>query len=473
MGHNFSSLGFIANADFGRTQDTVVGKKYPFQRYTLFTNFRPTSFSSIGLSVEYSKDQNIFTDEIQKRLSGSLSAWLMLGARTQFTLSAYGSRTPDSIKQTYYLIDVALEHTFPFGHRLALRGRQSEFTPSFGSKDVAYLLEYSIPIGVSLSRITTTGRLRGSVVDAEAGKGLPNVLIYASGATAVTDRNGEFFFPSLKPDKYYIQIDMGSIGLNRVPSQPMPREITIKGGEEARVDLGVIRGATISGTVLLYGLIDSVQIDTTRIAYAELGGHSNVILELANSLESHRRISDNRGRFSFTGMRPGRWSLQVVEGNLPANHYFEKEGVELEVAPGGTQHIELKILPRRRRIQILQEGKLLEETKPVERKKPAQPPVVAKPPRPTTKLAPIKTLDTTHIVVRLPKETGFSILVSSWVTEEKAVREAANLQRAFGYHAFVRKTVLRQLGTRYSVYVGNFSSKKLAEIAAQEIRKKR
>jgi TolA-binding protein len=103
----------------------------------------------------------------------------------------------------------------------------------------------------------------------------------------------------------------------------------------------------------------------------ELGGHPNVVLELANPVESHRRISDYRGRFSFTGIRPGRWTLRVIEGNLPVNHNFERESLDLEVSPGGTQQVTLKILPRRKRIQILQEGKLLVETKPTPEKKPA------------------------------------------------------------------------------------------------------
>jgi cell division septation protein DedD len=259
----------------------------------------------------------------------------------------------------------------------------------------------------------------------------------------------------------------------------MPREITIKGGEEARLDLGVIRGAAISGTVLIYGTKDTVLADTSRAPLVELGGHPNVVLELANPVESHRRISDNRGRFSFTGIRPGRWTLEVVDGNLPTNAYFEKDKFELELKPGGAQQVELKVLPRKRRIQIVQAGKVLEETKPGERKKPVPPPVkpqpervvAAKPRPPAVQPAPVKAVDTTYIIVRLPRGLGYSIQTSSWSTERGASREAARILRAFGYYTYVKKVVLPERGTWYRVYVGIFALREAAEKAAQEIRK--
>ena len=488
MGHTFPWFSLLANADFGTTRDTVAGKEYPFQRYTVFSSFRPTDGSSIGMSVEYSKDQNIFSDEIQKRLSGSLSLWLMLGRQTQLTMTAYGSRSPDSTRQSYYLLDLTLEHTFSFGHRIALRGRQSEFTPSANGRDLAYALEYSIPIGVPLSRMRTIGQLVGRVVDVETGKGLANALIYATGFTAITDRDGQFSFPSLKPDKYYIQMDMASIGLNRVPSQQMPREVTIQGGEEARLDLGVVRGAVISGAVLIYGTRDTVEADSARTITVELGGHPNVILELSNSVESHRRLSDNRGRFTFSGIRPGRWVLQVLEGNLPANHYFEKESFEVELVPGGAELVLFKVLPRKRRIQIVQEGGVLRETRAADAKKPIAAPVrptpppttkpqpervvVAKPQVPPVHPTPVRMADTSYIVLRIPGESAYTIQTSSWPREDRARREAQRFEQASGYQAFVDKVDLPSLGVRYRVYVGRFSTKRLADLAAEELRKK-
>ena len=481
-GHNFADFGFVANADLGAVQDELLAKKYPFQRYTVSTSLRPSTWQSYSVSLEYSKEQNIYTDEKLTRISGSLGASVLLGARTQLLFTAYGSRTPDSIKQTYYLMDVTLEHTLPWGHKITLRGRQSEFTPSFNGKDAAYLFEYSIPIGIPLARISTSGELRGEVMDIETKRGLPNVLVYANGVTAVTDRDGAFIFPSLRPDKYYIQLDMASVGLHRVSSQPMPREIAIQGGEAARVDIGVVRAATVSGTVLIYGAKDSLQVDTTSSPLVELGGHPNVVLELSNAVEAQRRITDTRGRFSFAGVRPGQWTLRVIEGNLPANYYFEKESLDVDLPPGGEQTVTLKVLPRKRRIQIVGGGKVLVETKPTERK-----PVERKqvePPRPTPVPKPVEArkpeqrqiqlpsavADLGPIVVRYPKRRAFTVQMSSWETEAKARQEARRLEKAYGYYTFVRRIDLPEFGVRFRVFVGYFRTKALAESAAKEIR---
>jgi len=484
-GHNFANFGFVANADLGTAREKLLNKNYPFQRYTVSTSFRPASSQNYSISVDYSKEQSIYTDERLNRLAGSLSASIFLAAKTQLLFTAYGSRTPDSTQQTYYLLDLTLEHTFPWGHKLTLRGRQSEFMPSFSGKDAAYLLEYSIPIGIPLARITSSGELHGEVIDVETQKGLPNVLVYANGVTAVTDRQGEFLFPSLRPEKYYVQLDMANVGLNRVSSQPMPREVTIRGGEAARLDIGVIRAATISGTVLIYGTKDSLRVDTTRAPFVELGGHANVVLELSNAVEAQRRISDNRGRFSFSGIRPGQWTLRVIEGNLPTNYYLERETLDVDLSPGDEQDVTIKVLPRRRRIQIVGGGKVLVETKPAERKAPE--PKQVEPPRPIPipKATEVRKPEQRHIqrppavgesvpmVVHYPRSRAYTVQMSSWETEAKAVWEASRLEKAFGYYTFVRRIDLPEFGVRYRVYVGYFDTRALAESAAQELRLKK
>jgi cell division septation protein DedD len=163
---------------------------------------------------------------------------------------------------------------------------------------------------------------------------------------------------------------------------------------------------------------------------------------------------------------------------LPTNAYFEKGKFDLELKPGGAEQVVLKVLPRKRRIQIVQAGKVLEETKLGERKKPVPPParpqperVVAAKPRPPAVQPPVKPVDTTYIIVRLPRGLGYSIQTSSWSTERRASREAARILKAFGYYTYVKKVVLPDRGTWCRVYVGIFALREAAEKAAQEIRK--
>lgn len=369
-GYNFPSINFLVNADLGTTTDKLLQKDSPSRRYSLSTNFRPIDNQSYGLSVEYSKDQNLFNDETQERLSASFSMWVLLGARTQLTASFYGSKTSAEVEQTYSLIEIALEHAFPFGHKIAMRGRETFITPATEGREIAYSAEYSIPLNIPLARLKNAGQLRGKVIDVETGKGTENVLLYVGGATAVTDRLGEFFFPALKPETQFLQIDMSTIGLNRVPSQPMPKEVVIRGGEEARVDIGVVRSATVSGVITLHGFAKTETGDSTAGPIVELGGHPSAVLELSNGVEVNRRVADNRGRFVFADIRPGKWKLQVIDGNLPEFHFLEKDAIELELQPGMKEEVSFKVLPRKRKILILQEGKVLEAGKPAEQKKP-------------------------------------------------------------------------------------------------------
>lgn len=369
-GYNFPSVNILANADLGTTTDKLLHKDSPFRRYSLFTNFRPIDNQSYGLSVEYSKDKNLFNDETQERLSASLSVWMLLGPRTQFTANFYRSKTSAEVEQTYSLVEIALEHALPFGHKIAMRGRQTFITPATEGREISYAAEYSVPLNIPLARLKNAGQLRGKVVDVETGKGIENVLLYAGGATAVTDHLGEFFFPALKPETQFLQIDMATIGLNRVPSQPMPKEVAIRGGEEAQLDIGVVRSATVSGVITLHGFAKTETGDSTAGPIVELAGHPNAVFELTNGIEVNRRVADNRGRFLFADIRPGTWKLHVIDGNLPEFHFLEKDAFELELKPGSKEEIAFKVLPRKRKILILQEGKVLEVGKPTEQKKP-------------------------------------------------------------------------------------------------------
>jgi hypothetical protein len=350
----------VGNADVGTMQDDLLGNSSPYQRYGLFATIQPFAGHTYSITAEYTKEKDLTTLEPQQLLSGSFNTTILVGEGTRLSAALFGTRTQGTFDQTYSLFDASIEHRFEGGEIIGVRGRQSIFTPSSEGKEYAFLLEFSMPLNVPIAKKNQSGRLTGKVVDSERGMGIQGVLVYAGGATALTDRSGEYHFISLKPDKYFVQLDMASIGLNRVSLQQLPHEVTIVGGQETRYDISLTRAIGVTGTVLLFGMKDKAPGDTSQPQLFDLGGHPNVILEMSNSEESSRRVSDNRGRFGFAGIRPGKWTLRILEGNLPQNTYFERDSYVIDAAPGASMDFTFKAIPRKRRIQILQQGKTLE-----------------------------------------------------------------------------------------------------------------
>ena len=444
-GYGFSAGNVLVNMDYGTTRDELLGKNNPFQRLSLALNLRPGEKHNYNFGIEYAKDKNIFSDEVQERISASLNTWLMLLHNIQVTTTIYGARTNAVISQTFYLIDLTVEQSFAWGHTLLFRGRQTSFTPSALGPDRSYMVEYSMPIGVPIERIKTSGSLRGKVIDIESGKSLQNVLLYAGGSVSITDEDGEFSFQALKPDTHYVQIDMASVGLNRVPTQVMPRQIGIKGGEESRLDVGVIRSAFVSGTIMLYSLGEALPSDTARQAFLEVGGHANALLELSSGVEVHRRVTDNRGRFSFGDLRPGQWTLRVLDGNLPPNHYVEKESFDVMIDPGERKQYAMRVLPRRRRIQIIEEGKTIQQAQPTQE----QTPDLAR---------------KTCTVVPRNDRSGFVVQLAAWSSEQSARSAARVAEKLTNATAMVER-----IARGFRIRLGAFKTREEAEAMCRRL----
>ena len=498
-GLNLTSFTLMANADIGSTEDKLAGVKNPFQRYSTYLSIQPLEGQSFGFSAEYTKGRDALTLESQEQLGGSFNLNLSLGVATQFAFGLFGTRSWGASQQTYSLLDVSLEHAFPWGHAVTLRGRQSIFSPSFETKERAWLAEYTIPIGVPIARSTVSGQLVGRVVDSEKGTGLQNVLVYAGGATALTDRKGEYYFPALKPDKYFVQIDLASVGVNRVVMQQMPHEVTITGGQESRFDMSLNRSVSVSGTVLMFVAKEQAANDTTPPAIVEQGGHPNVVMELSSGEEINRRVTDNRGRFTFSNIRPGRWTLRIVDGNLPQGYYFDRDSYELTLAPAQTSEQSFKALPRRRRIQMIQQGVTISaagekgkatptipekkvvappqpKTKPVETAIPKKniiepvPQKEIKKPMTATVQPSIRPEQVPCVVVFWPEKLIFGIHHSDWHAKLSADSMAEVLSKKSSLHVFVEPVLSNEGKVSYRILIGAFKSRVAAQNACEAVR---
>jgi hypothetical protein len=197
-------------------------------------------------------------------------------------------------------------------------------------------------------------------------------------------------------------------------------------------------------------------------------------------------------------MRPGHWTLRIIDGHLPQNYYLDKDVCELDVQPGQSIEETFKALPRRRRIQIIAQGKTLETSlekgkavaerekeRKVEVPLPKQKP--AEVPPPTEKIAvkvpafevvkpvvvpqtPSKAERVECTVLFRPQRLVFVIEHSRWPTRASAKWVAERLAKRTKLPVRVMRGVSQAGRASFSVVVGAFKSRKAAEDACAQVR---
>ncbi|GAH24631.1 unnamed protein product [marine sediment metagenome] len=276
----------------------------------------------------------------------------------------------------------------PNEHKISVQGRYTSYRNSEKKDETALMIQYTVPFRLPVGRKKNIGVVKGYVYDEETKESMPDVIIRANGATAVTDSDGNFTFPSLKPGTYYLNIDRARIGLNRITTQKNPIEVTVESGKEIRVEIGITQPAILSGQIMLYQFENNHSNDS----WAEKGGNNttnhyvvgdgdnnngslnngetklvkayglaNILLELTNGSEIKRCVADKKGYFRFEELRPGKWTLKVYNANLPDYHYLEEDTFAIELKPGDGKEILLKALPKKRFIRIMEQGGILSE----------------------------------------------------------------------------------------------------------------
>jgi hypothetical protein len=251
-------------------------------------------------------------------------------------------------------------YALPNGHDLEMTVRRTD--NERGDDRTSYLLAYTIPLRLAVSRKKSIGAIRGQVYDPQTpGRpGVAGVILRINAATAVTDRNGRFVFPVVPPGRYALHVDRGSLGQDRIVEQKLPVALEVKAGETTRLELAVVPAAKVTGTVWAVPSHGNgafvVGEPGNHNARREPVGLANVLVELSSDDEVVRRVTDQRGRFLFDTLRPGRWHLKVYDHNLPAYHYLETAEQDLTLEFGQSLDIPIRVLPKVRQIRFVDSG---------------------------------------------------------------------------------------------------------------------
>lgn len=391
IGQSFKRASLQCYMNKGVMDNNLTGSRNtPVSNYSIYASFYPTAWQAYSLYGRTGQD--LYNDNPQRSKSaGVTGTWRYKQAnlnlnyqinevttdtyqRTNDPMVNFDGSTTTFSGRTEVLLS-SLNYTLQNDHIFSIRGYWINNRNEGGSfQETSFLLSYTIPLGIPVKKKKGIGGIRGTVLDGQ-GKPLQQVVVEVGGLTAVTDNAGNFTFPGFKPGTYYLGVAQGSIGMGRITSEKTPRPIEVRGGETSQVSIRITPSCRVTGRLSLREP-DSDGNVRTEMKQDPAGKFSlkgqegvadkdksalklvNILVEISRGEESIRQVTDDKGRFSFYDLRPGIWAVKVAADNLPAYHYVEKESYQVELKGGEEQVIDIQVLPRVRKIQMIDEGQI-------------------------------------------------------------------------------------------------------------------
>ncbi len=367
---NFSRLSLNLYGEAGRKNDRLNSQAELIYQASSSMYLRLTNDQTYGGYLRYAQGQNAEVGKDQN-LTAGITGSIRITNNTQFQCTGQVDTYSNAAIGNKYMLTSSLNHSFVNKSILTLQSAHT-FSANHGINDdeTSVTLEYSYPFGLPVGKKEGSSSVSGVIRDVNTGEALANVLLRLDNMTTATGKDGRFIFSSVRPGVSYLSIDASRLGFDQIPTCQNPLPIKLEGGQEKVVDIDVTKKATITGRVVLYGIGDdkstslyefdrSAGIGSSKVPPPEpkeISGLANVLVELGTTNETSRVLTDSQGRFRFNEVRPGKKTLQAATENLPKFYGFDKNNIILEIGPGQTQEIIIKALPKKRSIQIIEQG---------------------------------------------------------------------------------------------------------------------
>jgi hypothetical protein len=338
------------------------------QEHVLAFAYTPTETAELGISLRFNGRLDS-GGHAQDLVGADLNARAAIGlTRLEGQVNTSFIYTETGFSEAQLGINARLTHPFPWGHTLSIRPDVwLDYTGGAWVPTWSLALTYGVPFDVPISRRPDTAVVTGFVSNAVTGERVPGVVLRLDGLAAVTDKKGAYTFYVPHAGTKYIQVDMRTVGAGLVPVRSMPMELQAPRGSKVSVDIALTQGCTVSGNVGEYGFPDQSSAfvpsdqggaagEAAAPVRTRLRGLANLIVELTDGSEPHRKLTSPTGDFSFEEIRPGKYTLRIVEGNLPDYSTVDPAVFDLDLAPGESRAVEFRVLQEQRRIKILQSG---------------------------------------------------------------------------------------------------------------------
>ena len=322
--------------DMPTTVDTV-------SQSLVLSSAQTFSFASLSLSLGLDRAVDALTDQDD----GSLSVSALLGWNEQGIARSIGVRNTIGIDfGAGILTDQTIEFSSTLtlntpigaiGFRLVNILPDTTFSISLSSGGPALSLtaftefnfmeatfaSYSARLSLAarfdtpLPFVPINGQIEGvTFIDAnlnrrfDFGEQVVNLVLSGAGGRALSDNQGFFRFQPMPPGEYEIDLERQIPGY--APALEMPLKVSLNAGQRVRLLVPLVPVATVDGLVF-NDINENGEQDNTENGLANV----TVILIDEAGVEVARTLSSLNGRFSFSRMTPGNYSVRLDVASLP------------------------------------------------------------------------------------------------------------------------------------------------------------
>ena len=341
-----------ASAALGLGSNRSGSVEREIARYTSQVSWRAVQKGSVSLGIESLRGGTLFVPDETSELRASVGANLStrLGS---FSVNGYASRHQLMRTSNDASLDASWQATLPKGQVFTLRARLHR-NPFFDSRDDNVMrAEYTIPFSLPAGPSRTRARLAGRVIDDMTRAPIAGAMVQLGRQVTITDGNGRFAFSVDTASSLLLNLGASSSMSGMIPVQNLPVEVYPRRGRTETVEIAVTAASRIEGRVRLFVAPPGVRPDDPRPPVESFGSLRKLRVEATRDGAMRHTLTDEAGHFVFTDLRPGTWVLRVVGADLPEQSAIAGDSIIVAARRGETAATIIDIIPRTRRIRIV------------------------------------------------------------------------------------------------------------------------
>jgi hypothetical protein len=365
---NLERVSFNLSAEGGARRNEASNESSCLFQAACSAYLRPGGELSYGLHLRYEDGVELDPSDTRTITAGASGTYLAAGgASVQF--SAQADRDCNSRSRDKYMVSGSIRKPVSRTEAITVQAARNMYSGAVAARDeTTLLLEYAHDFGLPVWTRKGTCAVAGVVKDASTKAPLPGVVIRLEGMTRATGADGRFAFSSLRPGPAYLGIDVSKLEEGSLPDCRNPLPVTLEEGKEETLEILVTKKAALAGSIELYQAFrggEQVQYGlegegfppgTQPEELRAVSGIANALVELKRPDQTLRTLTDQQGRFSFTDVRPGQWTLEVARDAVPQHHVLDKNQTTLHLMPGERQDLQIRAVPKKRTVRFMQDG---------------------------------------------------------------------------------------------------------------------